>query len=101
LRKAARATRAVSSGTGSIGVGLRDMAGLRGGPGTDPREIGRPPGRARFRQQIRRARARTIVGRKFGPLFRPSFSQQYPEVFGTHLLRLMTGDQVPGSLATE
>src|SRR3954451_9184228 len=27
-------------------------------------------------QQIRRARARTIVGRKFGPLFRPSFSQQ-------------------------
>src|SRR3954454_1565852 len=24
---------------------------------------------------------------------RPSFSQQYPEVFGTHLLRLMTGDQ--------
>src|SRR5690242_2830933 len=32
----------------------------------------------RIRQQIRRARARTIVGRKFGPLFRPSFPQQYP-----------------------
>jgi hypothetical protein len=51
LRKAARATRVVPSGTGSIGVGLRDMAGLRGGPGIDPREIGRPIGLARFRQQ--------------------------------------------------
>ena len=35
LRKAALATRAVPSGTGSIGVGLSDMAGLRrGGPAT-------------------------------------------------------------------
>src|SRR4051812_36281212 len=30
----------------------------------------------RLRQQIRRARARTIIGRKCGPLFRPLFSQQ-------------------------
>jgi hypothetical protein len=35
----------------------------------------------RFRQQIRRARARTIIGRKFGLLLRPLFSQQYPSLF--------------------
>jgi hypothetical protein len=45
------------------------MAGLRGGPGTDPREIGRSPGRARFRQQ-------------------------YLYVFEAYLLRLTSVDQV-------
>src|SRR4051812_40852283 len=51
LRKAARATRAVSPGTGSIGLGLRDMADLRGGSAADSRDIGCPAGPARFRQQ--------------------------------------------------
>src|SRR4051812_24529724 len=68
----------------------------------------------RLRQQIRRARARTIIGRKFGPLFRPSFSQQYPPVFRevpagarpslggeyfptTHVTRTSDGSLAPGS----
>src|SRR5690349_8149481 len=32
----------------------------------------------RIRQQIRRARARTIMEESAGPLLRPAFSQQYP-----------------------
>src|SRR5690349_3672076 len=34
--------------------------------------------RRRIRQQIRRARARTIMEESAGPLLRPAFSQQYP-----------------------
>ena len=45
-------------------------------PGCAPVQYACPPRLSRLRQQIRRARARTIAGRKFGPLFRPSFSQQ-------------------------
>src|SRR4051794_8519943 len=63
LRKAARATRAVSSGTGWIGLGLSDTAGLRGGSDTDSRDIGRPAGPARFRQQYRR----WFLGSQRGP----------------------------------
>jgi hypothetical protein len=37
----------------------------------------------RIRQQIRHARARTIMGESAGPLFRPLFSQQYPCGFRT------------------
>src|SRR5439155_6240624 len=51
LRKAARATRAVASGTGSMGLGLRDMVDLSGGSAADSHDIGPPAGPARFRQQ--------------------------------------------------
>jgi hypothetical protein len=56
------ATRTVCSGTGSIGVGLSDMTGLRGGSATDPRDMGRPAGPARFRQQYRKSFLHTPRG---------------------------------------